>query len=66
MKTPFVKMHGNGNDFVIIDNIKQNFNKDITIMTGSAGSAHLDYQEINYPILFREDAKFQEQSKLGI
>ena len=32
MKTPFVKMHGNGNDFVIIDNIKQNFRKDITLI----------------------------------
>ena len=32
MKTPFVKMHGNGNDFVIIDNIKQNFKKDITLI----------------------------------
>ena len=41
-----------------IINCIQNFNKDITIMTGSAGSAHLDYQEINYPILFREDANF--------
>ena len=29
MKIPFVKMHGNGNDFVIIDNNKQNFKKDI-------------------------------------
>lgn len=32
MKIPFVKMHGNGNDFVIIDNIKQNFSKDITLI----------------------------------
>ena len=32
MKIPFVKMHGNGNDFVIIDNIKQNFRKDITLI----------------------------------
>ena len=32
MKTPFVKMHGNGNDFVIIDNTKQNFRKDITLI----------------------------------
>ena len=32
MKTPFVKMHGNGNDFVIIDNFKQNFRKDITLI----------------------------------
>ena len=32
MKTPFVKMHGNGNDFVIIDNFKQNFKKDITLI----------------------------------
>ena len=32
MKIPFVKMHGNGNDFVIIDNIKQNFKKDITLI----------------------------------
>ena len=32
MKTPFVKMHGNGNDFVIIDNIKQNFKKDKTLI----------------------------------
>ena len=32
MKTPFVKMHGNGNDFVIIDNIEQNFSKDVTLI----------------------------------
>ena len=32
MKTPFVKMHGNGNDFVIIDNIKQKFKKDIALI----------------------------------
>ncbi len=32
MKIPFVKMHGNGNDFVIIDNIKQNFKKDIKLI----------------------------------
>ena len=32
MKTPFVKMHGNGNDFVIIDNIKKNFKKDIRLI----------------------------------
>ena len=27
MKIPFVKMHGNGNDFVIIDNTKQRIKK---------------------------------------
>ena len=32
MKVPFVKMHGNGNDFVIVDNIKSNLNYNIKMI----------------------------------
>ena len=41
----------------IINSI-HNINKDIQMMTGSAGSAFLDYKEIQHPILLRDDSNF--------
>ena len=41
----------------IINSI-HNINKNIKMMTGSGGSAFLDYKEIKYPILLRDDSNF--------
>ena len=41
----------------IINSI-HNINKNIKMMTGSSGSAFLDYKEIKYPILLRDDSNY--------
>ncbi len=41
----------------IINSI-QDINKDIKMLTGSGGSAFIDYKEIQHPILLRDDSNF--------